>query len=66
MDKNILSYTTLSLRKIKDILADKLYINIGFRSACSILENLDTVSSQTRKCSGFVRPILTGMSSMNE
>ena len=36
--QKVLSYTTLSLRKIKDILAEKFHIDISFRSVSSILE----------------------------
>ena len=38
--QKVLSYTTLSLRKIKDILADKFNIDISFRSVSTILEKL--------------------------
>lgn len=38
--QKVLSYTTLSLRKIKDILADKFNVNISFRSVSSVLEKL--------------------------
>lgn len=46
--QKILSYTTLSLRKIKDILADKFGINVCFRSVSSILEKLG-YSKQTNQ-----------------
>lgn len=38
--QKVLSYTTLSLRKIQDILAEKFHIDISFRSVSSILEKL--------------------------
>jgi len=38
--QKVLSYTTLSLRKIQDILAEKFHIDISFRSVSNILEKL--------------------------
>lgn len=63
--QKVLSYTTLSLRKIQDILAEKFHIDISFRSVSSILEKLGSANRQTRKCSRLANPILTGMSSLN-
>lgn len=46
--QNVLSYTTLSLRKIRDTLAEKFGIDVSFRSISSILEKLG-YSKQTNQ-----------------
>ena len=47
--QKVLSYTTLSLRKIKDILAEKFHIDISFRSVSSILEKLGYSKQSNQK-----------------
>lgn len=47
--QKVLSYTTLSLRKIKDILAERYHIEISFRSVSSILEKLGYSKQSNQK-----------------
>lgn len=47
--QKVLLYTTLSLRKIKDILAERFNIDVSFRSISSILEKLGYSKQLNRK-----------------
>jgi len=47
--QKVLSYTTLSLRKIRSILSEKFSIDISFRSVSSILEKLGYSKQTNRK-----------------